>query len=70
MMLLFLCLEEELVEEVTCIIGKDDERYFGKEGKILGTVLSYRCNLCRFRVFLHLRLILQVSAEIVLKSPS
>ena len=60
MMLFFSCLEEELVEEVTCIIGKDDERYFGKEGKILGTALGYRCTLCSFRVFLDLRLLLQV----------
>ena len=59
MMLSFSCLEEELVEEVTCIIGKDDERYFGKEGKILGRALSYRCTLCSFRVFLDLRLVLQ-----------
>ena len=41
MMLFFSCLEEELVEEVTCIIDKDDERYFGK-GKILGTALGYK----------------------------
>ena len=42
MMLSFSCLEEKLVGEVTCIIGKDDERYFGKEGKILGAALGYR----------------------------
>ena len=58
MVLSFSCLGEELVEEVTCIIGKDDERYFGKEGKVLGTALSYRCTLCSFRVSLDLRLIL------------
>ena len=60
MMLCFLCLEEELVEGVTHIIGKDDERYFSKEGKILGTALGYRCTLCSFRVFLDLHLVLQV----------
>ena len=66
----FSCLEEELVEEVTRITGKNERRYFGKERKILGTVLSYRCTLCSFRVFLNLRLVLQVSVEEVFKSPS
>ena len=56
MMLFFSCLEEELIEEVTRIIGKDEEKYFGKEEKILGTALCYRCTLYRFRVFLDLRL--------------
>ena len=42
MMLSFSCLEDKLVEKVTCIIGKDDESYFGKEEKILETVLGYR----------------------------
>ena len=60
MILSFSCLEEELVEKVTYINGKDDERYFGKEGKILGKALGYRCTLCSFRVFLDLRLVLQV----------
>ena len=60
MILSFSRLEEELVEKVTCINGKDDERYFGKEGKILGTALGYRCTLCSLRVFLDLRLVLQV----------
>ena len=41
---------------VSRIIGKDDERYFGKEGKILGTALGYRCTLCSYRMFLDLRL--------------
>ena len=49
----------ELVEGVTRIIGKDDERYFGKEGTNFGTALGYRCTLCSFRVFLDLRLVLQ-----------
>ena len=42
MILSFSCLEKELLEEVTRIIVKDDERYFGKEEKILGTGLGYR----------------------------
>ena len=67
-MLSFLCLEEKLVEEATRIIGKDDERYFGKEGKILGTALGYRCTLCSFRLFLDFGLVLQVSVKVVLKS--
>ena len=69
-MLSFSCLEEELVEEVTRIIGKDVERYFGNDGKILGTVLGFRCTLFSFRVFLDLHLVLQVSVEVVLKSHS
>ena len=59
MMLSFSCLAEELVEKVTHIIGKDDEKCFDK-GKILGTALGYRCTLCSFRVFLDLHLVLQV----------
>ena len=69
MALSFSCLEEELVEEVTRIIGKDDERYFGK-GKILETALSYRCTFYSFRIFLDLCLVPQVSVEVVLKSLS
>ena len=68
MMLPFSCLEEKLVEEVTRIVGKDDERYFGKKEKFLGTTLGLR--LCSFRVFPDLRLVLQVSVEVVLKSLS
>ena len=70
MMLSFLCVEEELVEEVICVIGKDDKKYFAKEGKILETALGFRCALCCYRVFLNLRLVLQVSVEVVLKSLS
>ena len=49
------------------IFGKDNEKYFGKEGKILGTILGFRCTLCSFRVFLDLYLLLQVSVKTVLK---
>ena len=61
-----LCLEEELVEEVTCIIGKNEWRHFGKERKILDTALGFKCTLCSFRVFRDLCLVLQVSAEVVI----
>ena len=65
-------MEEKPVEEVIRIVCKYDEKYFGKEGKILGTAFCFRCILCSFRVFLDafslvLRLVLQVSVEVVLK---
>ena len=56
-MLSFSRLEVELVEGVTRIVGNDNKRYFGKEGKILKIAFGFRCTLCSFRVLVHFCLV-------------